>query len=163
MKHPFNKQRLWLLVSLLCLTIVAGSGLLWHSAQPSPPVSDTYLRYSHVEGIEASYIRNFQVNDTLSIPVTTLKATTDSAWELLRKDFHIPPFPEEHKKHLEAGKDVVSVKLCSKIDPREPMDSVNITQNHILAFSYLHHTVSIFYTHNEPEQIAILFYSLTFN
>ena len=159
MKHPFNKQRLWLLVSLLCLTIVAGSGLLWHSAQPSPPVSDTYLRYSHVEGIEAAYIRNFQVNDSIFVDVTTLKATTDSAWELLRKDFSIPSFPEELQEKLDAGEDLVSIRMCSSTDPRKPMDSINKDQNHILGFSYLTHTVSIFHTKNMIENKAVRRYN----
>ena len=148
---------------LLLLLAALAAGLVLHSCPrqlPAEQCSPVYQLYDGVEGIEASYIRNFPVNDTLSVPVTTLKATTDSAWQLLRKDFHLLPIPEEHRKKLDAGEDVVSVKLCSKIDPRKPRDSVNITQNHVLAYSHLHHTVSIFYTHNEPEQDAILFYNL---
>jgi hypothetical protein len=149
MKHPFNKQRLWLLVSLLCLTIVAGSGLLWHSAQPSPPVSDTYLRYSHVEGIEASYIRNFPVNDTLSIPVTTFKATTDSAWALLQNDFKIKTPSSLIMDEIKKGNNIISVRLISKKDITQ-MDTAD-GANDVMAYSFLNHIISIFHTHNQSE------------
>ena len=36
--------------------------------------SEVYRRYEGLEGIDAAYIKNYRVNDTLTLPVTLLCA-----------------------------------------------------------------------------------------
>jgi hypothetical protein len=151
------------LIALLICLAAAAAGVWWaHRPRPLPveECSKTYRQYAGVEGIQAAYIRNFQVNDTIFVDVTTLKATTDSAWNLLRKDFHIKPTSKTIQKILDSGKDPTTIRLCSNKDPHEPMDTINIHQNHLLAFTRKSHTLSIFHTHNEAELDAVRYYNL---
>jgi hypothetical protein len=151
-----------LIALLICLAAAAAGGWWAHRPRPLPveECSKTYRQYAGVEGIQAAYIRNFQVNDTIFVDVTTLKATTDSAWELLKKDFSIPHPSENVQKWIDSGKDNITVRQCSNKDPRLPLDTINTDYNHVLAFSQLNHIVSIFHTKNKTEKTIVLFYNL---
>ena len=54
---------------------------------PLDECSDVYKRYKDVEGVRATYIKDFRVNDTLTIGVTLLEATDSEGWERLLKAF----------------------------------------------------------------------------
>jgi len=49
-----------------------------------------YQRYKDAEGIDASFIKDFPVNDTLTTDALLLEAATDSAWCELLLDFGVP-------------------------------------------------------------------------
>jgi len=49
-----------------------------------------YDRYKDSSGINATFIKDFQFNDTLAVDAILLQATTDSAWRALLLDFGMP-------------------------------------------------------------------------
>ena len=137
---------------LLLLLAALAAGLVLHSCPrqlPAEQCSPVYQLYDGVEGIEASYIRNFPVNDTLSVPVTTLKATTDSAWALLQNDFKIKTPSSLIMDEIKKGNNIISVRLISKKDITQ-MDTAD-GANDVMAYSFLNHIISIFHTHNQSE------------
>ena len=80
----------WLTTLLLALAVAAAVGtVFWRHILPRWQVSDIYRRYEHVDGIAANYIHNYPVNDTITLFVTLLEATTDSGWALLVRDFEM--------------------------------------------------------------------------
>ena len=150
------KRRL-LIVLLFSLLAVGGVAVWrwWPRLFPSGEVGELYRRYESSEHVRASYIRGFRVNDTLRLDVTTLQARDSVGWERLKEDFHIPPAPEFYQRRIEQGKDLVSVRLAPKGAPSLPADTVDVSNNNVMAISRLHRTVSIFYTQTEAEQKAI--------
>ena len=62
---------------------------------PLEECSDVYKRYKDVEGVRATYVKDYRVNDTLTVGVTLLEATTDSGWAKLQEGFGIPVIPKE--------------------------------------------------------------------
>ena len=142
-----RKIKLFWTFGLLAVLLVCAVEVLCILA--SRPVSDTYLRYSHVEGIEASYLHNFPVNDTISVDVTTLKAVTDSAWALLQNDFKIKTPSSLIMDEIKKGNNIISVRLISKKDITQ-MDTAD-GANDVMAYSFLNHIISIFHTHNQSE------------
>ena len=81
MKHTPS----WTLVILLCLLLFAGAAVLVLTPRTVPfdECSPLYRQYAGQEGIKASYMRDYPVDDTTLVDVTLLQATTDSAWESL--------------------------------------------------------------------------------
>ena len=84
----------WILAFLLLTLLGVAAVAAWRYLLPERHVSDLYRRYHNADGIAASYIHNFPVNDTLTLDVTLLEATTDSAWQALCADFAISDFVE---------------------------------------------------------------------
>ncbi|MBP5542105.1 MAG: hypothetical protein J6X88_10730 [Bacteroidales bacterium] len=88
------KRRL-LLFGLLALLAVAAV-TAWHYRArllPRGETSELYLRYHDAPGILADFIKNFHLNDTLTVDVTVLHAADSSGWTCLVNDFNISLAP----------------------------------------------------------------------
>lgn len=149
MKHPKY------LLPVLGLLIVAAT--LWcirhPRTLPENQCSPVYQHYAQVPGIQASFVKDFPLNDTLSIDVTFLQATTDSAWTLLRQDFGVKPL---HNKIIERhGKNAVSMRLAPKKDYSLPMDTTCRTNNDLLLISRAEQIICIFHVSSSWQIKAI--------
>ena len=79
--------------------------------------SEVYKRYSRVEGVRATYMKDYRINDTLTIAVTLLEATTDSGWAVLQEDFNVPVVPKEYEELFCGDSNKVSVEGVPKKVP----------------------------------------------
>ena len=57
----------WHIALLITSAIFAVGIAVWRYTAPERHVSDLYRRYEHADGIAASYIHNYPVNDTLTL------------------------------------------------------------------------------------------------
>ena len=76
---------------LLCLLLLGGGALVVYCPRTVPyaQCSDLYKRYAAVDDIDATFIKDFKVNDTLFVDVTLLEAKDSAGWERLLNDFHL--------------------------------------------------------------------------
>ena len=114
--------------------------------------SEVYKRYHKVEGVRATYIKNYPLNDTLTVGVTLLEATDSAGWEVLQRDFELIPLPPEALAFFDTN----SVNLClaSKDDYCKGKDSI-ILNNDVIAVSYYRQQVSVFSIVTEKQLDAI--------
>ena len=136
------------------VTIVGGALLVKYlpGVVPYWQCSEVYKRYHKVEGVRASYIKNFPLNDTLTIGVTLLEATDSAGWGVLQRDFGITPLPPEVLAFLDSNS--VDLWMASKDDYCKGKDSVNLN-NDIIAVSYYRQKVSVFSIESEEQLDAI--------
>ncbi len=91
----------------VCLLIVLGTLTvkLWPRTVPFDQCSDLYKQYVAVEGINATYIKDYKVNDTVFVDVTLLEAIDSTGWEILKRDFDVPvPPPRSPTVHQRGRK-----------------------------------------------------------
>ncbi len=136
-------KRSWLITILVCLLILGGGGavLLLPQVVPFNQCSDVYKRYAKMDGVDATFIKDYKVNDTVFVDVTLLVATTDSAWLLIQHDFNLEIPPQEMIGFL--GHNFVEVWAAPKRDYSLPMDSV-LLNNDLLAVSWSERRISVF-------------------
>lgn len=82
----------YLLCFLVATVLSLGAVVAWRLwPRPLPPeeCSELYRTYRDTPGIDATFIRGFQVNDTVSVDVTLLQATDSAGWETLVTDFQV--------------------------------------------------------------------------
>ena len=141
----------WILAFLLLTLLGVAAVAAWRYLLPERHVSDLYRRYHNADGIAASYIHNFPVNDTLTLDVTLLEATTDSAWQALCADFAIIDIVEAIEQ---ADPHVVFSRQISRHDYTQVLlgDSPDAE---CLAISCDSKTFSIFHTRNAAERHAV--------
>ena len=149
---PKKIKTFWLVSAAVLVAAVAVTVALW----PRTEVSAVYRAYADRPGVDATFLRNFPVDDTLRLDVTLLQATDSAGWELLKKEFNVKEFPSHVTDSIDSGKDVVSVKLTPKDHPGQPMDTSDLLNNNVIATSRLLHTISIFEVHSEAEIDAVL-------
>ena len=104
--------RRWAITILAFLIVVLGGIAYrhWPRAVPWEECSTLYRHYAHADGIEATFIHNYKVNDTLSIDITLLQATDSAGWIALKKDFNMPIVENPIViKAISRNKDVLSL------------------------------------------------------
>lgn len=136
-------KRAWLITIIICLVILGGGAavLLLPQVVPFDQCSDVYKRYAKMDGVDATFIKDYKVNDTVFVDVTLLVATTDSAWLILQHDLNLKVPPQEMIGFL--GHNFVEVWAAPKRDYSLPMDSV-LLNNDLLAVSWSERRISVF-------------------
>lgn len=119
-------KRPWLITS-----IIIAAMLVWAVAVvrcprtvPLDECSDVYRHYAGSTDIEASYIKNYHINDTLTVPVTILRARNDSGWSRMEEELNIIEPPHEILEEM--GENLVSMKLVPKHDYTLLPDTVGL-------------------------------------
>lgn len=143
----------WHKTLLVAAAILAVSVAVWRYTAPQRQVSDLYRRYEHADGIAASYIHNYPVNDTLRVDVTLLEATTDSAWNGLVKEFN---FGDQFNAELPSDTNAVSFWFAPRNHYNLPMDST-LLNNDIVVASQYRKTMAVFHITSEDQVNAIVF------
>ena len=108
------------IINIIILVIIVGGSLAVRYLPGWVPYwqcSEVYKRYKDVEGVRATYIKDYRVNDTLTVGVTLLEATTDSGWAVLQEDFGLPTIPKDYETLLCGDSNRVSVKGFPKPAP----------------------------------------------
>lgn len=87
------KQRDNIICLVICMAGVLASLCIIYTRSTVPywRCSEVYKHYSKVEGIRAMFVKDFRVNDTLTVDVTLLEATDSAGWEYMLQQFDIPP------------------------------------------------------------------------
>ena len=148
-------NRICTLVTLLALLLLAATlvyGLnLWNIR--GVQTSDVYRRYADTPGVNAAYIKDYRVNDSVTVCVTLLEATDSASWDKLLVEFKVPII-EEVTEAVAEGRDLVT----SCVIPVNPDDSSN-EERFVLATSHLNKTICIFHTENKEQRYAVLHYN----
>lgn len=146
-------KKSWPITILVCLLILGGGGLIlgWPRTVPFSQCSDVYKRYAKMDGIDASFIKDFRVNDSVFIDVTLLEAIDSTGWDILKRDFEVASLPPELQQLVDNGEDLVFTKSI----PKSEMDKSDFP-NDLLAISHMIHTVTVFHINSEIEKYAVL-------
>ena len=143
----------YLLCFLVATVLSLGAVVAWRLwPRPLPPeeCSELYRTYKDTPGVDATFIKDFHVNDTVYVDVTLLQATDSAGWETLVQGFSIRNAVEEELAALEKGKDIISVRK---------LQSYPNGETDILAISRLNLSVFIFRSTNKTEETSVLHYN----
>ena len=158
-----NKRPLF--VVLLCLLLAGGVVLALIPCSPMPwQCSKLYWQYRGQEGIEASYVRDYPVDDTTLVDVTLLHATTDSAWESLCIAFTPYEFTDSNKYINNLIHDTTSVtfRAVSKDDPHQKTKPDTTCDYNLLVISAKVKSVGIFQIETKS-QFDVIFLTIADN
>lgn len=154
---PKKIRRFWM-ASAVLLLVAAGSVAavrLW----PRMTVSDLYRVYADQPGIDATFLRNFPLNDTLKVDVTLLQATDSAGWERLKEEFGMPELPESYVNLACKDKDLVITYIASS-DYKSAYKGMGVEEDDMIAGAYKKKQISVFHLENEQQQNAVLHYNI---
>ena len=121
---------------------------------PWEKCSEVYKKYSRVEGVRATYVKDYRVNDTLTVGVTLLEATDSAGWERLKEDFGLTVIPKELEEKYSSDSNKVLVKKYPK---RESLYSGGDTlADDIVAISYYKHSIIHFIVECDEQKEIIM-------
>lgn len=154
---PRRIRLFWTVGAVLAVLMVAGvaAAVLVPRLLPLGDEGSLYRRYRNMPGIEATYLKDFPVDDTLTVDVTTLTATDDEGWDTLCSDFNVPELPDFIQEKINNGNDMVIIRHVTKGNPSLQLKESESVINDVASISILNRTVSIFHTETEAEQLAV--------
>ncbi len=153
-----NKRPLF--VVLLCLLLAGGVVLALIPCSPMPwQCSKLYWQYRGQEGIEASYVRDYPIDDTTLVDVTLLRATTDSAWVSLGSNT-IPYCYLENEISSKLYGNNITQWIASRDDIRFTVVPTDTTSYNYVLLSAKAKAILVFHTENIT-QVSLIFNLMT--
>jgi len=153
-------KRSWLITIAACI-LLTGMGVAVVTVPrviPRAKCSAVYQRYVDVDGVDAAFLKDYQVNDTVTVDVTLLKAIDSIGWATLRRDFQISTPEEMSFPYSKTG--YVTLKYAPHDNNKTRMDSV-LSDNDLMAISYKDMTVAFFDIESEKQENAIIMLQFT--
>jgi hypothetical protein len=147
---PGKIKVFWLVSLVLVVAATAATAVkLW----PRVEVSDLYRTYADMPGIDATFLHDFPLNDTVAVDVTILQASDSTGWERLLKDFGMTPPPPEVIEIC--GKAFIEMRQAPKSDYSGCRDTV-LLNNDFIATSWYEKTIWVFVIETEEQYSAVL-------
>lgn len=137
-------------IIFLAIVLVALAVRLWPRTVPFDQCSDLYKQYANVEGIDATFIKDYKVNDTVFVDVTLLEAIDSVGWDILKTDFKVPPHPLELQPLIDNGEDLLFTKHIPKY-----LANTSAFPYDLLVISHLTHTLTVFHINSDIEKHAV--------
>lgn len=147
---------LWCLLALLSLVAAATVVVrlnLWNVSGVQP--SGLYLQYKDMPGIQASFIKDKYINDSVCVDVTLLKAVDSSNFMQLLISLNKPEDLIIRVAKTQGKEDHRYVSLHPKGHPELPMDPVRMNNDVVVVFTALR-SVAVFNITQEDQYKLIL-------
>jgi hypothetical protein len=145
-------RKRWLITLLFLvptlLTIVA---IHRRHTVPLDECSEVYRRYHKAEGIQAAFIRDMPINDSISLDVTLFAADDSLAFVGLMKKWNISDSSIYDYRQGIVDEQSRFVGQCPKGHPELPPDKNDLDNNELLAIFPALKSAIILHTHNEKE------------
>lgn len=150
MTRPFNKKHFWLIVGVMAFleVLIICLVLQWKYLFPSREVSELYARYADVEGVEASFIKDYRVNDSVFVDVTVIEANNDSAWAVLKREYKIPELTSEEISNMEKGSSCIAFCRLHKKDETKKYNN----ENTMVVAMHNDRTIYVFYLKTKEQK-----------
>lgn len=149
-------KRSWLITIIFCLLLLGGGGavLLLPQIVPFDQCSDVYKRYADVDGVEATFVKDYKVNDSIGVDVTLLEAKDTNVWNDLCVDFDIAPrtkIPIEFRENLVASNSFSMRMIKDSVD-----SDFGVEYKYMIIFSHSQMSMCIFHNVNDTQCDAII-------
>lgn len=157
-------RRRWIVTVLILLLFTAVGVLVKRCPRTVPfeQCSELYQHYADTEGIEASFIQGYRLNDSLRVDVTLLQATDSAAWVGLTEDvWPKDNYPSAEREIIMKMVDKTPVLIVGS--PKGHLGllpDTNYLNNDLVAVCKGKKTVSIFHIECESQINAIMKYHL---
>ena len=142
------------LMTCILIAVVAVVAIRYPRTVPYEQCGEVYKRYSKADGVRATYIKDYPLNDTLTVAVTLLEAVTDSGWVRLQEDFELPIIPKEFEEIFCGDSNRVTTKNYPKSVPLY-IDGDTL-MNDLIAISYYKHSICHFAISSKEKKDLIM-------
>lgn len=131
---PRRIRLFWTVGAVLAVLMVAGvaAAVLVPRLLPLGDEGSLYRRYRNMPGIEATYLKDFPVNDTLNVDVVLLVADTDAGWDTLHRDFNLTKVTPIVQQMIDQGR----LRVLSRLSPERTPRCLSTEQIQITTSSF---------------------------
>ena len=131
----------FVLLSVACVLTVK----YWHRTLPAEFCGEVYQRYAGREDLYVSFIKDFRIDDSTTVDVTTLIARDSAGWESLMREMNVNELTiVKQRKAVEEGNAIVSEYYCAKNHPEKRVSLKECMDFDLVIYSYFEKTIYVF-------------------
>ena len=143
-------RRFYLLGLCLLAALLSAAAKMVPHELPAGRCGELYRRYAGRPGIEAAYLRDYRLNDSVSVAVTLFRATDSAAWQQLCSDFAI--YLPEELRGLKTY--FFRARGTNRYGEDMPDSIIDILEKTALSYSYSKQEVMVLYTTSEEQDLS---------
>lgn len=150
----------WIITLLVCLFLLGEGAVVIFLPQVVHynRSSEVYKKYCQTDGVDATFIKDYQVNDTLTLSVTILKANDSTGWALLKNDFSVGELTPEDKEDVQRGKNVITFKMIPQCGTSA--GTADAYPDNVLVLTHRDKTMTVFHINSDAERHAVFLYHI---
>ena len=128
-------------LALLTVYVLHNSGRIF----PSGEVGEVYRRYCNRDDIRVEFFKDFRVNDSITVDVTTLTAADSASWEALLREMNIKEGTiRKQTEAVKSGKTALTEYYCMNNHPEQRINVKECSDFDLVIFSFNEYVTYIF-------------------
>ena len=117
--------------------------------------SEVYHRYEHRDDLKVGFVKDYRVDDSTTVDVTTLTAKDSASWETLLREMNVSDLIIEIcNKAAKKGNYTVAFYNCKKNHPEQHTE-IDIPNTDFVLYSYKEYTLYVFDITSRKQRNAI--------
>lgn len=135
-------------LALLTVYVLHNSGRIF----PSGEVGEVYRRYCNRDDIRVEFFKDFRIDDSTIVDVTTLTAKDSASWEALLREMNIKEGTiRKQTEAVKSGKTALTEYYCMNNHPEQRINVKECSDFDLVIFSFNEY-VTYFFDVNTIEQ-----------
>ena len=138
--------------SLLCaaaFVLLAVAAVLvvkyWHHTLPAEECGEVYCRYSNRDDLKVSFLKDFRIDDSTTVDVTTLTAKDSAGWEALLREMNIKEGTiRKQTEAVKSGKTALTEYYCMNNHPEQRIKVKECPDFDLVIYSFNEYVTYIF-------------------
>ena len=117
--------------------------------------SEVYHRYEHRDDLKVGFVKDYRIDDSTTVDVTTLTAKYSAGWEALLREMNVSDLIIEIcNKAAKKGNYTVAFYNCKKNHPEQNTE-IDIPNTDFVLYSYKEYTLYVFDITSRKQRNAI--------
>ncbi len=117
--------------------------------------SEVYHRYEHRDDLKVGFVKDYRIDDSTTVDVTTLTAKDSAGWEALLREMNVSDLIIEIcNKAAKKGNYTVAFYNCKKNHPEQHTE-IDIPNTDFVLYSYKEYTLYVFDITSRKQRNAI--------
>lgn len=131
----------FVLLSVACVLTVK----YWYRTLPAEFCGEVYQRYAGREDLYVSFIKDFRIDDSTTVDVTTLTAYDSASWENLMREMNIKEGTiRKQTEAVKSGKTALTEYYCMNNHPEQRIKVKECSDFDLVIFSFNEYVTYIF-------------------
>ena len=117
----------------------------WHHTLPAEECGEVYCRYSNRDDLKVSFLKDFRINDSTTVDVTTITAKDSASWEALLREMNIKEGTiRKQTEAVKSGKTALTEYYCMNNHPEQRIKVKECSDFDLVIFSFNEYVTYIF-------------------
>ena len=148
----------WIVIVVGLATAALGGAALWNICSHrvvKSELSEVYNRYKDRDDLRVAFVKDYRIDDSTTVDVTTLTAKDSASWEALLREMNVSDLIIEIcNKAAKKGNYTVAFYNCKKNHPEQHTE-IDIPNTDFVLYSYKEYTLYVFDITSRKQRNAI--------